>query len=83
MSNLKTELSFDPTREAERLTDRSDHGAKSPKRVLEILVNRDRARESDCWTETPLKVLSDHGSANGLRTFLREAEETARNLFQR
>lgn len=80
---LKVELGFDPTMMPEQLTDRTDQGLKSPKRVLNLLTRDDRDRERDCWLEAPLPRLGDNGARNGLARFLREAADCALDVFER
>lgn len=79
---LKQELTFDPTLESERLTNRLDHEILSPKRALALLSERDSAREQACWLDAPLQLLAGRGPFNGLRQFLNEAEARARTVYE-
>jgi hypothetical protein len=76
-------LRFSPCDEAHRLRDKSDHGERSPKRVLRVLTNDDRTREERCWTDAPLATLRTRGEQSGLRAFLDEVRERLRPLLSR
>lgn len=72
----RQKLGFHPCRESHHLTACSDNLAnRSPKRVHQELIRDDRDRERECWTATPLQVLAERGSANGLRDYLEEIQD--------
>lgn len=78
------ELGFDPTTHSERLTSgKDDQAQKSPKRVLAVLTEQSRLRESSCWEDTSLETLRARGKWNGLEQFLAEAEAISRAVFER
>jgi hypothetical protein len=78
----RSDLGFCPREEAHRLRDHSDHGKRSPKRVLAALTSADSEREERCWTDAPLERLRARGTGSGLRTFLDEVQGTIVPLFE-
>jgi hypothetical protein len=73
LEDERQNLGFDPRTNSHDLTaGKNDQALRSPKRVLRVLTTGDHERESMCWRDTPLVVLRDRGSANGLRSYLDE-----------
>ncbi|MFO0552636.1 MAG: hypothetical protein U0271_29870 [Polyangiaceae bacterium] len=70
LAELRRELGIDPTRQPERLTATHDHDARSPKRVLAELTDRDEERRAACYKSAPLEQLAANGKENGLENFL-------------
>lgn len=70
-----SELGFDPTLHPERLTAKSDHAKKNPKRVLAVLTGSDPERECRCWRNAPLMQLRSRGKAVGLASYLDEVRQ--------
>jgi hypothetical protein len=69
-------LGFDPRLRSHALTAcKNDQAIHSPKRVLRQLAGNDRDREQRCWMETPLELLRQRGSENGLAAYLREIRD--------
>ena len=83
LDELRRELGFSPTHEAERLRAKRDHESRSAKRVLAVLTNDDQVREERCWTEASLETLRARGSKSGLVEFLHEVRERLLPLFGR
>jgi hypothetical protein len=75
LAEIRQELGFDPCTQSDQLTAIHDHDKRSPKRVLNHLVQGDRDRETACWKETPLPILRDRGERTGLSQYLVEVEE--------
>jgi hypothetical protein len=66
-------LGFYPHQHSHELTACKDNTApRSPKRVLKVLTGGDTMRERRCWNETPLALLRERGTENGLFAFLEE-----------
>jgi hypothetical protein len=66
-------LGFDPRLRSHELTAcKDDNATRSPKRVLRALAGDDRHREGRCWRESPLQLLRERGSENGLAAYLHE-----------
>jgi len=66
-------LGFNPCERSHELTaGKDDTAPRSPKRVLRQLSGGDYHRESQCWNTTPLTLLRERGSMNGLVAFLDE-----------
>ena len=82
----KRRLSFDPTREPERLRDAKDHEERSPKRVVNALTCGDDRRARSCWTDALLGRLwarrSDGEDPTGLAEFLDELEARLVPFYQ-
>jgi hypothetical protein len=75
LRRLTERLSVDPVRKSHTL-DAREHGAKTDiKRALHDLIPDDWDRERQCFEETPLDVLEQHGQENGLAAFLEEVRE--------
>jgi hypothetical protein len=72
---MRSELGFDPCREAEMLTARHDSNKRSAKRLLRELTGANFGRERACWTETDLPILRDRGAETGLTSYLAEVRE--------
>ena len=83
LQNLKTALSFDPTREAERLRAAKPSDLRHPKRVLSELTAADAGRQACCWLETPLDELRQRGAGTGLAKFLDELRNRLAPLIAR
>ncbi|MBE2202004.1 MAG: hypothetical protein IAE79_25575 [Anaerolinea sp.] len=72
------QLKFDPCLEAERLRSRSwemPDRVRNPKVVVEVLTNKNQARERQCWQETDLNLLRDRGHNTGLTDYMQEVEQ--------
>lgn len=66
-------LGFYPHERSHQLTACKDDAApRSPKRVLQVLTGGHYDRERRCWNATPLAVLRERGTENGLVAFLDE-----------
>jgi hypothetical protein len=66
-------LGFYPHERSHELTaGKDDTALRSPKRVLLQLSGGDYDRERRCWNTTPLAVLRERGTENGLVAFLEE-----------
>jgi len=83
LQSLKTALSFDPTREAERLRAAKQSDLRHPKRVLSELTAADAGRQACCWLETPLDELRQRGAGTGLAVFLDELRSRLAPLIAR
>lgn len=68
-------LGFDPRDHADRLTAKHDEDKLSAKRVLAMLTNSDRNRETACWNEASLNILRQRGEKTGLDDYLSEVAE--------
>jgi hypothetical protein len=78
---LHRDLGFSPVHAADRLRDQTKGGPRDIKRVLDLLTDGVRDRESRCWAEPPLAVLRERGSSTGLAAFLDEIETALPRLF--
>lgn len=66
-------LGFNPCERSYELTAGKDDTAKrSPKRVLRAMTGGHYDRERHCWNNTPLALLRERGTENGLVAFLDE-----------
>jgi hypothetical protein len=66
-------LGFYPHERSHELTAGKDNFApRSPKRVLRALTGGDSDRERQCWNNTPLALLRERGTENGLVQYLEE-----------
>ena len=66
-------LGFYPHERSHQLTAcKDDTAPRSPKRVLRVLTGGHYDRERHCWNETPLALLQERGTENGLFAFLDE-----------
>lgn len=66
-------LGFQPHEQSHRLTAaKDDTASRSPKRVLRQLTGGNYERERRCWNATPLAVLRERGTENGLVQYLDE-----------
>ena len=75
-------LGFQPHEQSHRLTAGKDDNAKlSPKRVLSVLCRSTTTRERLCWTQTPLAILRERGTSNGLSHYLDEVRTRLVPLF--
>ena len=75
-------LGFHPHEQSHRLTAGKDDNAKlSPKRVLKVLIVGNKNRELLCWTQTPLAILRERGTSNGLSHYLDEVRTRLTPLF--
>jgi hypothetical protein len=81
LTEIKQELGFDPCTQSEQLTAIHEHDKRSAKRVLKHLVQGDKDRETDCWKQTPLRLLKARGEKTGLRQYLEEVEQRLVALF--
>lgn len=68
LTQLRKQLSFDPTTQSQRLTSHPNDAPTDAKRVLSELCGGDRARQERCLDDRAL--LHQRGVANGLRDFL-------------
>jgi hypothetical protein len=75
-------VGFDPRMRAHDLTDTNEGDARSPKRVLWALAQRDHARERACLVDTTQHVLRSRGEKTGLVAFLDELDERLPKAFQ-
>jgi hypothetical protein len=76
LDNLRQELGFFPHENSHQLTaSKDDTAPRSPKRVLRALTGGVNDRERSCWNDTPLGVLRQRGSENGLVEFLNEVRD--------
>jgi len=78
LTDIKTQLNFDPCEEAHRLRERSfqePDRIRNPKVVVEQLTRGDRDRERQCWETTPLNILRERGVYTGLTAYLGEIEQ--------
>ena len=83
LEQLRQELGGDPRVGSHELTAKHDQDRRSAKRVLGLLCQDDADRESRCWEETDLAVLSDRGRVNGLANYLKEVSERLVCLLRR
>jgi hypothetical protein len=66
-------LGFNPHERSHQLTAcKDDTAPRSPKRVLRVLTGGHYDRERHCWNTTPLALLRERGTENGLVAFLDE-----------
>jgi len=76
LANEAQNLGFDPRPRSHELTACKDNRAKkSAKRVLAVLTDNSRERQSACWNATPLAVLEERGQSNGLKNYFSEIRE--------
>ncbi|MEB3885192.1 hypothetical protein [Lyngbya sp. CCY1209] len=78
LTDIKTQLNFDPCEEAHRLRERSfqePDRIRNPKVVVEQLTRGDRDRERQCWETTPLHILRERGVYTGLTAYMDEIEQ--------
>jgi len=69
----RRKLGGDPCLKSHELTAcKQDHALRRPKRVLLVLTGGDSDRQCKCWRDTPLDVLHERGSGNGLAEYLGE-----------
>lgn len=69
----RQKLGFYPHERSHELTaGKDDTAPRSPKRVLRQLSGGDYDRERHCWNTTPLALLRERGTVNGLVAFLDE-----------
>lgn len=69
IETVRKRIDFDPRLRSHELT-----GKRDAKQVLSDLTDDNWEREQACWRETPLDILRQHGSENGLNNFLTEVE---------
>jgi hypothetical protein len=68
-------LGFNPCECSHQLTAcKNDQALRSPKRVLAALTGDEWERHRTCWMATPLEVLKERGSKNGMADYLEEIE---------
>lgn len=72
LASLRQELGFLPNEEAHRLGAKKEHAKRSPKRVLEVLVDGEWDRQVRCWKAVELALLQKRGQGSGLKAFLDE-----------
>lgn len=73
----RRKLGGDPCLKSHELTAcKQDHALRSPKRVLSVLTGGDSDRQRKCWRDTPLSLLQERGSGNGLADYLGEVGTT-------
>ncbi len=70
----RANLGFDPVKQAERLSAKSETAKKNAKRVLRELTAHDSERRRMCWEQTDLGVLRENGEATGLAEYLVDVE---------
>jgi hypothetical protein len=69
----RQKLGFHPHERSHQLTAcKDDTAPRSPKRVLRALTGGHYDRERHCWNSTPLALLRERGTENGLVAFLDE-----------
>lgn len=75
LRSMRSELGHDPCTRSDQLTASTPGSTRDAKRVIEVLMLKDRDREALCWQKTPLERLHARGEANGLRSYLRALDE--------
>ncbi len=75
LAALRQELGFDPCHKAEALQAKDETAKRSAHRVVRALIGESRERKEKCWTDTPLTILRERGSATYLNAFLDETKE--------
>lgn len=73
---LRTELSFDPTKQPARLTSHPNDAPTDSKRVLDRLTDGDHDRQERCLRDVAL--LRERGTGTWIAAFLDEADESLR-----
>jgi len=69
----RQKLGFYPHERSHQLTAcKDDTAPRSPKRVLQVLTGGHYDRERHCWNTTPLALMRERGTENGLVAFLDE-----------
>jgi hypothetical protein len=83
LAQLRQFLGFHPHLESHKLTanDRDQDAKKRPKDVREKLTGGIVDRERKCWTHTPLSILRERGSDNGLSDYFDEVRMRLVPLF--
>lgn len=76
LAAVRKQIGFDPTAHAERLAAKHDSDTHSAKRILGVLTEGDKDRETQCWQITELDTLKTRGENSGLKSYLVEVEET-------
>ena len=80
----RQKLGYCPHEKSHQLTACKDDTARhSPKRVLRVLTGGYSDRERRCWNETPLDLLRERGTGNGLVEFLDEVRTRLAPLIGR
>lgn len=77
LERMCQELGHDPRTRSHQLTAcKNDQAFRSPKRILRVLCGDDphRDRERLCWQDTPLELLRERGTENGLVQYLDEVK---------
>ncbi len=75
LAALRQELGFFPNEEAHRLGAKKEYARRSPKRVLETLVDGEWERQVRCWMVAELALLKKRGQESGLAVFLDEVSD--------
>lgn len=81
LTQVRSDLSFDPTTESHRLTSHPNDAATDAKRVLDLLCDSNQERHDACLVD--LSLLCSRGATNGVRAFLDEVDEHIVPLFGR
>jgi hypothetical protein len=81
LERLRQELGFHPCNRSHELKAIHDRDKQSAKRVLTELVKGNRDRELSCISETPIALLKQRGTDNGLSDYLTELQERIVPLF--
>jgi hypothetical protein len=82
---IRQEINFHPCQEAHRLryTSQTSKPERDPKKILERLTGNNGEREAQCWLETPLAILREHGVETHLKEFLDEVTDRLLPLFSK
>lgn len=72
IAELRSQLGHDPRVRTEELTAKHDQDKRSAKRVLSELCRNNHDRETRCLTNTPINLLCERGTGNGLAAFIAE-----------
>jgi hypothetical protein len=75
LAALRQELGFFPNEEAHRLGAKKEYARRSPKRVLDALVDGEWERQVRCWMGPELALLKKRGQESGLAVFLDEVSD--------
>jgi hypothetical protein len=82
LSNVQTELGFDPCTKSEQLTAKAPDAHRQAKRVLSLLTGENLDRQKLCVQQTEIPILKERGKKNGLKDYLKEVESILVPLVQ-
>ncbi len=82
LTELRSELGFDPRFQAQSLIAAEPQTLKNAKRVLQRLLAGSRDREEVCWRDCDLALLAERGRSTGLADYLEEIRTRLVPIFR-